>query len=119
MFAILRSGVLALVLAAPLAVAADDAAQSAGSKAIHDAMMKHMSAMQSMNMSGDADKDFSMMMIHHHQQAIDMARAELKHGKDAETRKKAQEIITQSEKDIAELKKQHWTEHGKEQHTQH
>lgn len=114
MFAIVRSSMLALVLVAPFAMGADNAAQSSGSKAIHDAMMKHMSAMQNMKMSGDPDKDFAMMMIHHHEQAIDMARAELKHGKSAETRKKAQEIIAESEKGIADLKKQHGTEHGKD-----
>ena len=81
------------------------AASSPGSKALHDAMMKGMSGMHGMKMTGDADHDFAMMMIQHHQQAIDMSRVVLKHGKDAETRKKAQEIIAASEKDIQELKK--------------
>jgi uncharacterized protein (DUF305 family) len=51
-------------------------------------------------------------MIHHHQQAIEMSRAELKHGKSAELRKKAQEIIAASEKDIADLKKHQGSDHG-------
>jgi uncharacterized protein (DUF305 family) len=109
----------ALLLAASALHAADDpkekghehkaaesaAMSSAGSKAVHDAMMKGMSGMHGMKMTGDTDHDFAMMMIQHHQQAIDMARAELKHGKDAEVRKKAQEIVEASEKDIADLKK--------------
>ena len=36
-----------------------------------------------MQMSGDPDVDFARMMIPHHQSAIDMARIELEHGKDA------------------------------------
>ena len=111
MFTLIRSVFIALMLAAPLTMAADDKASSAGSKAIHDAMMKGMAPMHNMQMSGDPDRDFATMMIHHHQQAIDMARAELKHGKNAELRKKAQEIVSTSEKDIAELKK-HATAHS-------
>jgi uncharacterized protein (DUF305 family) len=111
MIALLRCCFLGLIVAAPMTMAADDTASSAGSKAIHDAMMKGMSPMHSMQMSGDPDRDFAMMMIQHHQQAIDMSRAELKHGKNADVRKKAQEIIDASQKDIAELKKHEGTEH--------
>ena len=32
--------------------------------------------MQAMKRTGDTDKDFAMMMKLHHQQALDMARAE-------------------------------------------
>ena len=108
---------LGLAIAASGAAMADDtkgqahehssmssSAQSPGSKALHDSMTKGMQEMQSMSMSGDADRDFATMMIQHHEQAIDMARAQLKYGKDAQVRKKAQEIIAASEKDIADLK---------------
>ena len=81
------------------------AMSSPGSKALHDSMMKGMSGMHDMKMTGDTDRDFAMMMIQHHQQAIDMSRAQLKYGKNADIRKKAQEIVDTSEKDIAELKK--------------
>lgn len=79
--------------------------QSAGSKALHDAMMKGMGQMHGMKMTGRTDADFATMMIHHHEQAIAMARAEIEHGSNPEVQKKAREIIAASQKDIADLKK--------------
>ena len=54
---------------------------------------------------GDADKDFASMMIAHHQGAIDMAKIELRFGKDPKLRKMAEKMIKEQEKEIAELKK--------------
>jgi uncharacterized protein (DUF305 family) len=64
-----------------------------------------------MEPSGDPDKDFAMMMIPHHQGAIDMAKVELQYGKDQQLRAMAEKIIAAQEAEIAELKK--WQqEHG-------
>jgi uncharacterized protein (DUF305 family) len=68
------------------------------------AMDKMHQAMTKMKMSGDADMDFAMMMIPHHQAAIDMAKVELKYGKDAQMRKMAQKIIADQQKEIAQMK---------------
>ena len=59
-------------------------------KAFTDAHHKMMSAMESMKPTGDADKDFVMMMVPHHQGAIDMAQVELQYGKDPMLREMAQ-----------------------------
>jgi uncharacterized protein (DUF305 family) len=58
-----------------------------------------------MEPSGDADKDFAMMMVPHHEGAIDMAKLELQHGKDPQLRAMAEKIIAAQEAEIAELKK--------------
>jgi uncharacterized protein (DUF305 family) len=81
-------------------------ASAGGSKELQDTMMKGMEKMHGMKTTGDTDHDFASMMISHHEQAIAMSKAELKHGKNAATQKTAREIIAASEKDIAELKKQ-------------
>lgn len=64
-----------------------------------------MSMMTSMNMTytGDPDVDFRTHMIPHHQGAIDMSKVALKHAKDPETKKMAQTIIDDQEKEIAQM----------------
>ena len=59
----------------------------------------------SLDPSGNEDDDFVRLMLPHHQAAIDMARAELQHGKDPQMRRLAQEIIAdqQSEIDLMRL----------------
>ena len=61
--------------------------------------------MSSMQMTGNADVDFAMMMRIHHLGAIDMAQAELKNGKAPEMRKLAQNIIAAQKKEITQLDK--------------
>jgi uncharacterized protein (DUF305 family) len=51
-------------------------------------------------MGGDADRDFVMMMIPHHQGAVDMAKALLLYGKDPELRNLAQQIVTDQQNEI-------------------
>lgn len=56
------------------------------------AMSSMMSGMHA-HPTGDPDIDFLAMMIPHHAGAVDMARAVLRHGRDALTRQLAEEII--------------------------
>ena len=83
-------------------LSANDSESTKGFKASHMAMMKRMHA----PFTGNPDIDFRVHMIPHHQGAIDMAKVALTHAKDPETKKMAQKIIEDQEKEIAEM--QEW-----------
>lgn len=63
-------------------------------------MMDEMNAMQ---MTKDPDNDFALMMMMHHQGAINMANAELKDGNDATMKGVAQMMITAQTAEITQL----------------
>ena len=74
-----------------------------GSADMKKSMMGGMDSMQKMPMSGDADKDFAMMMKIHHQGAVDMAEMELAHGKSPVMKAMAKKIVAAQKKEIAEF----------------
>jgi uncharacterized protein (DUF305 family) len=66
-----------------------------------NASMKKMDRdMAAAPMDNNVDHDFATMMIPHHQGAIDMAKAELSHGKDPVMRRLAQEILVDQQSEI-------------------
>jgi uncharacterized protein (DUF305 family) len=74
-----------------------------------------MAGMETMNknmaagiMAPDIDVAFVCGMIPHHQAAIDMAKAELKYGKNAWTKQMAQKVIDAQTQEIADMTK--WLE---------
>ena len=70
------------------------------------AMMKdNNDKLSAMQMSGNTDMDFAMMMRTHHQGAIDMAEVELRDGKNPQMRKMAKDIIAAQKMEIAQLDK--------------
>ncbi|WBO86790.1 DUF305 domain-containing protein [Hymenobacter yonginensis] len=71
-------------------------------KASMDGMMQNMP-----KTVADPDMNFNMLMTVHHQSAVDMAKAELAHGKDTKLKELAQQIITTQEKEIADFKAWH------------
>ena len=78
---------------------------SAASQAYMDAMDRMNEDMAVMEMSGEPGVDFAVMMIPHHQSAIDMAKAYLESDEnDPELTKLSQEIIAAQEDEIAFLK---------------
>lgn len=70
----------------------------------NEAAMHKMMAGMSIEPSGDVDRDFAAMMIPHHQGAIDMARAELRHGRNELLRRIAQEIVVEQQQEIAAMR---------------
>ncbi|MEO6697510.1 MAG: DUF305 domain-containing protein [Gammaproteobacteria bacterium] len=81
----------------------DHKAMSPGSQELQESMMKGMKEMESMSMMGNPDQDFAMMMIKHHKAALDMAKIELKHGKDPKLRSMANEIIASQKAEIKQF----------------
>jgi uncharacterized protein (DUF305 family) len=69
-----------------------------------EAAMDRMIAGMAGEPKGDVDADFAAMMIPHHQGAIEMALAELRHGKNPQLRRIAQEIIVDQQQEIAAMK---------------
>ena len=79
-------------------------AMSEASQAYMEAMQAMDSAMAAMEMTGKPGVDFALMMIPHHQSAIDMAKAYLASGEnDPELATLSQEIIAAQESEIAFL----------------
>ena len=60
--------------------------------------------------SGNADRDFVIGMLPHHQGAVDMARVELRYGRDTSLRRLARQII------ISQTKEQVFMRHWLAQH---
>lgn len=65
-----------------------------------DKMMKGMTVKP----TGDVDRDFVAMMVPHHQGAIDMAEALLRHGHNPTLKRLAQEIIVTQQQEIAAMR---------------
>ena len=57
----------------PMAMSPAQMQKGSGSDEMKKSMMSGMEGMPKMQMSGDTDKDFAMLMKMHHQQALEMA----------------------------------------------
>ena len=92
--------------AAPIQYVADrpDRPDEAPFLAENDAAMNRMMADMTVNPTGDVDRDFVAMMVPHHQGAIDMAQAVLRHGRNEQLRRLAQEIIVTQQQEIAAMR---------------
>jgi hypothetical protein len=70
----------------------------------NDAAMTRMMGDMVIQPSGDIDRDFALMMIPHHQGAVDMAVAQLRYGRNEQLRRIAQEIIVEQMQEIAAMR---------------
>ncbi len=61
--------------------------------------------MKEMHMTNDPDKDFVMMMIPHHESAVEMAKSEIANGHHDEIKQMAQQMITAQTNEIQEFRK--------------
>ena len=109
------AGTVALAMLAGSAATASAQTQHQGhggasgsSQAYMDAMETMMDGMEAMEMTGEPGADFAMMMIPHHQSAIDMAEAYVEHGDDPELTELANEVISAQQEEIEFL--QNWLE---------
>ncbi len=97
-------GTLAAVAApASAADASADAANHAAFLAENDRAMERMMNEMAIAPSGDVDRDFVHMMVPHHRGAIEMAMAQLRHGRNPQLRRLAQEIIATQQQEIAAM----------------
>lgn len=71
----------------------------------NSAAMDRMMADMAVPPTGDVDRDFAAMMIPHHQGAIDMAQALLRHGRNESLRRIAQQIIVEQQQEIAAMRR--------------
>lgn len=72
--------------------------------ALNRTAMNNMMAGMTVRPTGDADRDFVAMMVPHHQGAIDMAQAELLHGRNQKLLRIAQEIVVEQLQEIAAMR---------------
>ncbi len=70
----------------------------------NEVAMATMMANMAITPTGDVDRDFVAMMVPHHQGAIDMARALLRHSQNEPLRRLAQEIIVTQQQEIAAMR---------------
>jgi hypothetical protein len=78
-------------------------ADEAAFLAENDAAMKKMMMDMEIKPTGDIDADFVAMMVPHHQGAVDMARAELRYGRNEQLRRIAQEIVVTQMQEITAM----------------
>jgi uncharacterized protein (DUF305 family) len=75
-----------------------------GEGELQKSMSSAMDQMKSMQMSGDTDKDFATMMMHHHEHGVAMAKKEVEHGMSSKLKGMAQKSITKQNQEIKEFK---------------
>lgn len=93
------TGAIALIAAMPMTMHVRSAADAG-----YDAAMSRMNgAMQGAPMTGNADRDFLVMMVPHHQGAIDMCKTELRYGRNARVLALCHDIVSSQSAQIRQM----------------
>jgi uncharacterized protein (DUF305 family) len=87
-----------------LAAFSVNAQQDDSTQAYKKAGDEMMNSMMAPPYTGDADKDFVAHMIPHHEGAVEMAKIELKYGKDPQMKRLAKSIIQAQDKELREMR---------------
>ena len=95
--------IIALATSATGAIAQNGQHAAESTKEFKAADMNMMKNMDAAPYTGNPDIDFRTHMIPHHQGAIAMAKVALKYANDAETKRMAQKIIDDQEKEVANM----------------
>lgn len=104
-----RASTLALMalLASPAPGLAGGMAMGPNADPADRALMASMRSMQrrmAVKPTGNADRDFALMMMPHHQGAIDMAKVELRYGRDPMLRQLATGVVAAQAREIRAMK---------------
>jgi uncharacterized protein (DUF305 family) len=99
--------------------AGHDMSQMMGSGDEWDGPMMSMGDMPGMSMEGSGamamdQKAFIAMMVAHHQMAVDMAKVEIRRGKDPQVKAMAKQVVADQSKEIAEMKSWYRNWYGEE-----
>lgn len=95
-----RGAGMVLCLVAALMAAAQMPVSEQFTQAMNGSMERMKGRMATAPMNRNVDHDFAVMMIPHHEGAIDMAKAELIYGTDPVMRRLAQEILVDQQSEI-------------------
>ena len=88
---------------------------SLGDTTMMDAMRRMDATMKTAHLDGEQDHDFMLLMIAHHQAAIDMARVELMYGIHPQLKTLAKDIISAQTREIAQMHLWHDTWYGRQE----
>lgn len=105
LIAALAFGLIAFFQPAPAQAPVESSDRAAAFQRENDVAMERMMTDMHVPATGDVDRDFTRMMIPHHQGAIDMAQALLRHGSNPELKALARAIIAKQEEEIATMRR--------------
>jgi uncharacterized protein (DUF305 family) len=90
----------------PIQYVADrpDVSEEAPFLSENETAMNKMMVDMTINPTGDVDRDFVTMMVPHHQGAVEVARAELKYGRNEQLRRLAQAIVATQQQEISAMR---------------